>query len=336
METDQKLLDVRNFLVHHFGLGPETRSLTEMETGGLAGTVRPDLILEDGQKRFYVEIAPKSGIGKISQLSLYRELLKAEGLDRQDDRFVLLFKTISDNTEAIAEKIGIMTVRAPFNLKLSGFENSAASSKVKLTTKRSWDVIYDLIKYGPASMYQVAKDTGVSYGWVHKVITGLIDLGVATKEYDQVYINDKDKLLNGVAWERPFERMKIAEVWVDDDTAYTVTSNISGNLMSMGVKHTFTGPTAGGIYTGRVIRHDTAYLYLEKENLESFMDTYSSTNRKGIKVKIYAPDRDVFSKSEMIQFVTIVSRKQALLDLAGMGYGYMELTKAMVEYHETP
>jgi hypothetical protein len=333
-ETEQKFQDIRNYVVHHFGLDQGTRSITETEIEGVAGPMRPDLILDDGQRRYYIEVAPKSGINKISQLSLYRELLKAEGLYRPDDRFILLYKTISNRIEAVAEKIGITTVRAPFDLKLSGFEKSDISSKVKLTTEKSWAVIYALIRHGPASIKQMSKDTGVSYGWTHKVITGLMDTGLAAKEFDQVKITDLNKLFNGIAWERPFERMKIAEAWVGYETAYSAAREISDNLKAHNVRFAFNGPTAGGLYTGRVIRHDTAYLYLEKEHVESFMDAFSTTTGKGIKIKVYAPDRDVFTKSRDVESVTITSPEQTLLDLAGTGYGNMELTKAMAEYHE--
>jgi hypothetical protein len=88
------------------------------------------------------------------------------------------------------------------------------------------------------------------------------------------------------------------------------------------------------LYTGKVIRHDTAYLNLEISSLESFKDTFSSREGKGIKIKIYRPDRDVFSRSRDLESVTITSPEQTLLDLACSGYGNMELTKAMADYHE--
>jgi hypothetical protein len=331
---EQKLSEIEGFIRHSFGIAGQISRVETPEIEDLTSSLTPDLILDDGQRRYYIEVAPKSGLNKLSQLSLYRELLKAEGKYRAGDLFILFYKTISSRTEEVAEKVGIKTVRAPFDLKLSGFEKPATSGKVKLTAKRSWDVIYYLISRGPASMYQISKDTGVSYGWVHTVVTGLIDLGVASKEYDRVQITDIGKLLNGVAWERPFERMKIAETWVDYETAYSAAMGITSNMMTHGVKYAFAGTTAGGLYTGRVIRHDTVYLYLEKEHVESFVDTFSAAAGRGIKVKIYSPDRDVFDKSQMVQFVTVTSPGQTLLDLAGMGYGNLELTKAMAEYHE--
>lgn len=333
-EEQQKYSEIVNFFKHYFGLSNETISIKEPDIDTVNGLLTPDMVLYDGHRRYYIEIAPKSGLNKLSQISLYRELLRAENKYGPDDWFILFYKTISSRTNEIADKIGIKTVRAPFDLKLSGFEKLSVSSKIKLTSRRSWDVTYYLIKHGPASIYQVSKVTGVSYGWAHTVITSLLDLGVASKEFDLVKIIDLNKLFNGAAWERSFERMKISEVWVDYETAYSAAKEISRNLKAFNVKFAFNGPTAGGLYTGRVIRHDTVYLYLEKEQVGSFKDTFSTTAQKGIKVNIYAPDRDVFSKSREVETVTITSPEQTLLDLACTGYGNMELTKAMVDYNE--
>ncbi|WP_424358654.1 hypothetical protein [Methanocella sp. MCL-LM] len=332
---DQLYQEIRNFILYKYGLSDNTISIREQEIDGIAGPVLPDLILDDGRRRYYVEVAPKSGLNKVSQLALYRELLKAEGKYSPDDRFILLYKTISDKVENIAEKVDITPVRAPLGLKLSAFERSGAVSKVKMTTERSWTVIYYLIRHGPASIKQVSKKTGVSYGWAHAVITGLADQGLAVKEYDYAKITDQNKLFNGVAWERPLESLKIDEVPVEYDTPYIAAREISRNLKEYGVKFAFGGLTAGGLYTGRVIRHDTAYLYLKRDQLEAFKDTFSVNAKNSIKVKVYTPDRDVYSTSREVETVIITSPEQTLLDLAGIGYGSLELTKAMAEYHET-
>ena len=48
-------------------------------------------------------------------------------------------------------------------------------------------------------------------------------------------------------------------------------------------------------------------------------------------MKIYAPDREVFDNVVEKERIKIVSPAQTLLDLAGMGYSGMDITKAMVE-----
>ncbi|CAJ36606.1 MarR family transcriptional regulator [Methanocella arvoryzae] len=334
-DEDQVYREIRNFMVHQFGLRSDTNMIVEQEIGEDTGPVRPDLILDDGCRRYYVEIAPKSGLNKVSQLALFKELLKADNNYRENDRFILLYKTMSSKVEDIAEKVGITPVRAPLDLKLSVFERSGSSQKVKMTTRGSWKVIYYLLRHGPASIKQVSKCTGVSYGWAHAVITGLADQGLAVKEYDSARITDQTKLFNGIAWERPLESLKIAEVAVVYDKPYTAAREISHNLKDYGIKCAFNSFTAGGLYTGRVIRHDMAYMYLKKDDLAHFKDMFARNYGGGLKVKIYTPDRDVFSDATELESVTVTSPEQTLLDLAGIGYGSVELTKAMAEYHET-
>ena len=48
-------------------------------------------------------------------------------------------------------------------------------------------------------------------------------------------------------------------------------------------------------------------------------------------MKIYVPDRGVFDNVVEKDGIKIVSPAQALLDLAGMGYSGMDITKAMVD-----
>ena len=334
-DEDQVYREIRKFMVHQYGLNSDTKLIVEPEIEVVAGPLRPDLILDDGLRRYYVEIAPKSGLNKVSRLALFRELLKAEGKYHQDDRFILLYKTISEKVEDIALKVGITPLRAPLDLKLSAFERSGVTSKVKMTTERSWSVIYYLIRHGPASIRRVSKDTGVSYGWAHAVITGLADQGLAVKEYDNAKITDVKRLFNGIAWERPLESLKIAEMKVDYETPYAAAKEISSNLKRYGVKFAFNSITAGGLYTGRVIRHDTLYLYLDKDAFPSFHEMFSGTSESDIKIKVYNPDRDVFRTLQEVESVRVTSPEQTLLDLAGIGYGSMELTQAMMEYHET-
>lgn len=52
---------------------------------------------------------------------------------------------------------------------------------------------------------------------------------------------------------------------------------------------------------------------------------------KGVTIHVYSPDRDVFNGAKELESVTVVSPAQALLDLAGLGYSGMDMTKAMVE-----
>jgi hypothetical protein len=48
-------------------------------------------------------------------------------------------------------------------------------------------------------------------------------------------------------------------------------------------------------------------------------------------MKMYAPDRGVFDDTVEKEGIKVVSPAQTLLDLAGLGYSGMDITKAMVD-----
>ena len=139
------------------------------------------------------------------------------------------------------------------------------------------------------------------------------------RKENYVEIVNKDKLLNGVAWERPFNNLKKDEIYIEYNKTHEAARDISSMLPQKNIKFAFTCFTAGGLYTGSSIRTDSVYLYLSKEDIEFFKEIFETSKKDGIKALIYLPDRDVFSESRKIEKVKVVSPSQALLDLAGLG-----------------
>ncbi len=144
-------------------------------------------------------------------------------------------------------------------------------------------------------------------------------------------ISDTNKLLNGVAWERPFENLRAEEINIEYDSAIHAANDISRALKRQESKFAFASYTAAGLYTGYAVRHDAIYLYLDKTEFGLFKDLFETRKTIGIKAGIYTPDRDVFSDKKEIESITVTSPAQTLLDLAGLGYSGLDITKAMVD-----
>jgi hypothetical protein len=54
-----------------------------------------------------------------------------------------------------------------------------------------------------------------------------------------------------------------------------------------------------------------------------------------VRAFIYTPDRDIFSDVREIELVRVTSPAITLLDLAGLGYSAMDLTKVMAEKYDS-
>jgi len=215
-----------------------------------------------------------------------------------------------------------------------------------------------LIGSGPISVRGLAKGAGVSYGWAHRVVGRLIDLHIASRTAQGIAIDDVDALLKGIAWERDLQRLGAAELTVPGGDVLEAARGVQAELDGNGVRSALTAFTAAGLYTDHAQRFDKVYIYLDLEdrygrsgrsvrgsklyasgdnlvkwNTEVIRDMVEDKGGR-IKLAIYLPDRDVFESTEERLGLRLVRPEQALLDLAGFGFGAWELTKEMVSYIE--
>ncbi|RZN42466.1 MAG: hypothetical protein EFT35_01820 [Methanophagales archaeon ANME-1-THS] len=302
--------------------------------------IMPDFIIEDGDKIFVVEVKSRVTIDTIARLNLSKELLQKQtekkygggGGSSGSNLFFVIAGTVIPPREAeIAKKVDIMVVQVPHTIGFVTSNYGTSKKMIKITSDKSWRVISRLLKEKTTSIRQLALMEKVSYGWAYATIQSLINQGIVTKKENYVRISDINKLLNGVAWERPFENLRVGEINIDYDSATRAAEDLSFTLKDQNINFAFTSYTAGGLYTGYAVRHDAIYLYLARDKIDLFVRTFETEAKTGIKALIYAPDRDVFSDKREIESIIITSPSQTLLDLAGLGYSGLDITKAMVE-----
>ncbi|MBE0525258.1 MAG: hypothetical protein IBX40_13150 [Methanosarcinales archaeon] len=293
--------------------------------------IRVDMIIEDGNNRYFVEVKSKASIDTIARLVLLKELFRNQNADLSHFFFVIAGKVFPPDIEKIANQTNIKLVTIPRNIQHPTQKYDAFPDNVKVTSKKSWKVITRLLKEKMTSIRQLSIIEKVSYGWAHATVKSLINQGITTKKGNYVSISDTNKLLNGVAWERPFENLYAGEITIGYHDAFKAAQELSHILKNKGIKFAFTSYTSGGLYTGYAIRHDTVYLYIEKNEMDFFMNTFKDADKQGIKARIYTPDREVFNDTREKEGIQIVSPSQTLLDLAGLGYSGRDITKAMVE-----
>ncbi|EHQ36288.1 endonuclease NucS domain-containing protein [Methanoplanus limicola] len=304
---------------------------------------QPDLIIKDRNTIYYIEIKNRASLDAIAHLNFYC-YLAAKKNKSNTDRIkivpVLASKTIDTQNSKLAEEAGITTIKLPWDLVIKNQDvKFPATSRVKITSDKSWKVVSRLLK-GQSSIRQISKKEGVSYGWAHKTINSLIDQNIAEKEDFSTRITDTKKILNGIAWERPMKNLLHKEIFVEFDNSFQAAVSITQNLDSAGIPHAFTGRTAGSLYTGYAFRHDTADIYLNKNDIKTFTDNFEysyftdeNSGNPTVKLCIYIPDRDVFKETKIIESVRIVSPAVALLDLAGMGFGERDHTTELLKIY---
>lgn len=295
----------------------------------VAGAIRPDMVIEEGNKRFFVEVKPKANADTVARMALLRALLqKKKGIEHH---FVIASRAITPDVEDIAKQAGVKLVRLPHGTVPPARKYAQAPSKVKITSEKSWRIVSRLLKEKAASIRRLSLLEKVSYGWAHATVQSLIMQGIVEKKGNYVRISDVDKLLNGIAWERPFANLFAAEIRTDYKDAFKAARELTRMLKGRNINFAFTSYTAGGLYTGYAARQDSVYLYLEKKDIDLFARTFPDEEQKGIGVRVYLPDREIFGHAQEKEGVLVASPAQTLLDLAGLGYSGRDMAKAMAD-----
>jgi hypothetical protein len=295
-----------------------------------------DLIIEDGPKIFAIEIRRVVQLVDLSHAVLLKQLLIANNIPFDNTEFVIVGKRITKEAAEAAEKTGMRLIRLPAEVNVvEAARERAGVVPVKLTSPKSWQVISYLLKMNETSIRQLAIGSKVSYGWAHATVRALTEKGIVSTTGGYVKISDINKLLNGVAWERPFERLFTQEIRIAADNPIALAQEICLVGEEQRILCAFSSFTAGEIYTHYSARHDSVYLYLEKKDIGALAGMFDVRSEGGIAVRIYAPDRDVFTdrRTFSVNGVWVVSPAQALLDCAGLGYAGRDLTQKLVEIY---
>ena len=300
---------------------------------GPTGLADPDLVLRSGKSLILVLMKHRITSDDLARAMLMGGLQASKGAPKGNVHLVLLAKVVPEDVRSTAEQVGVHVIQLDWSVELPTVPSKRKYSPTKLSSDVSWLVIIGLLRSGPSSIRRIALGAGASYGWAHATIMRLIEMGVAERTSNGVSIRDAPRLLNGVAWERPLNDLHVVSFKVGGDEMMQSAKEIEAVTRRKGVAHAFTGPTAAGIYTGYGQRFDRLYIYIEKEQV-GLMKNVLEDPAGSISLEVYRPDRAVFKDTEERQGLTLVGPAQTLLDVAGLGYSYWDLTLKMVEHLE--
>lgn len=289
-----------------------------------------DLVIEDYSKKYIIEIKSRLTIDSIGRQLVLKKLLQNSKSQKLYIEFVIASKFISPETEKIAHSCDIRIIPLPYRSNLPNVKSDLRRIE-KISSAKSWKIVIALLTEKESSIRHLAMTANVSYGWTHATVKSLLAKGIIVEVNNYVTLQDIPKLLNGIAWERPFEKLYYNEVVLPDIDAMGAARTITQMCDRQNIDCGFTSFTAGEIYTKYGVRHDTVYVYIHKDNLDLFIRSFDIADSRGIIVRVYKPDRDVFSDTRITEEIRLVSPAQALLDLAGLGYSGRDLTLKLVE-----
>jgi hypothetical protein len=278
--------------------------------------------------------------GRLSRDDVAKALLAKRLVETRRDEgtqieFVLMAKKVPDRVRDIAAVVGINVIQLGMDFPLPSRKSSSRGRISKLSHPRSWQIVTSLLWSGPSSIRRLSKIEGVSYSWTHATVTRLIEMGVAERSSTGVRIVDLDRLMDGISWERPLNRLLLEEIPVSGKDYMEAAREVEALLNSWNVGHAFTAFTAGGIYTGHSQRFDKVYVYIDQSELDELKRTIFDEGGE-ITVNVYGYDKEFLRDTAKRDGLTLASPSTTLLDLIGLGYKGRALSREMVtQYAES-
>lgn len=294
-----------------------------------------DVIIEDRERSetFFIEVKAKASIEVIALLNLYKAHIDPELGSR--GRFILVTKSISKKLMEMANTVGIEVLMMPREVVLTKTPSKSSTGAVKITSEKAWRVVSGLIRLRSSSVRNLSISEKVSYGWAHSTIDHLLSHGIARRNGSQVFIDDMDKLLNGVAWERPTHSLVEKEFSIPFQDISSAAKELMDVLETHGIKFAFSSYFAGMQYTGLGIQFDSVQMYIDVDEIVNVKELVgASSDGNGIRLQLMRPDRSLFSETRVVGGFKVTSPSQTLLDLAGLGYKGKDLTKGLVTIYD--
>lgn len=285
--------------------------------------VRIDILIEDVKRKVLVELCHTASWEKLSHLLLAREL----EINVTDT--IVAGRIIPDSIQRGAGQLKIDVIHLPENIFI---QKENKRPRGKLTSEKAWRIILHLIERSPCSIRSISRSEGISYGWTHGVITNLISRDIVDRKNNLIEIADQDNLLNAVAWERPLKDLEDFEIVTSFDSTHDLARTLTDWSERRRFPAVMCAYIASNLHFGLGIRSDLVQCYISDiETREIIRNEFSSNNDKGIKLKIFNPDRDVNDDSIVIDGIRITSKEQTVLDIAGLGYSGKDLLIEMVK-----
>lgn len=287
--------------------------------------IKSDIVIEDGGRRIFVELSRTASWDKLSHILLIR------GLAEDKSEILLACRLIPDSIQRAADQLEINTFHLPDNLFI---RKDNLRPRGKITSEKAWKIILHLIEKQPCSIRSISTTENISYGWTHGVITNLISREIVNQRGNLVEIADMSGLLNAVAWERPLKDLEEFEIITPFDSTHDLSRTLTSWSEKRGSPVIQCAYTAATLHFGLGLRSDLVHCYIEDRGTRDIVrNEFYSGNGDGIKLKVLKPDRNVIDDSVIIDGIRITSKKNTVLDLAGLGYPGRDLLDEVVKLY---
>lgn len=286
---------------------------------------RVDARLETDDTTYLVDLRGQTAtIEDLATLNLARDLLENTN-QATTIRLILVAPRFSQETRALAQTTDIQLLQLP----ASQLPTDKTAGTTPLTTPKSWDVVATLLEHERfESLRALANSAHVSLGWASKVVQELEARGIAHRADTTIDLRDQQTLLDTIPQQRPFQDLLTLriETGIDhvDNLAHSLQTHPQTDAPTLHV----CGTTAATDYTGYIEQRDRFDIYTSHPHeIEATFEDATG----GFTLYIFQPDRPLTQEPSFRDILPSVTPAQALLDTAGTGLAYRDLTRKLLE-----
>jgi|GEM_PF-5886983 len=257
---------------------------------------------------------------EIMRISFYRKIIARNSKQVKLLLYAPIFPSVVRELASIGD---VELVLLPEHF----FTSKGYSSHVKITSVKAWMAIGHILKHDRFTIRNTAITTGTSFGWTHAIFVQLQRTGIIERQGNVFVLVDLPRLLDGLAWERPFSSLIVKE-WTTDTNTIEETF---ADILIADKDAVLTGYCAAEGLTDYSRRVDIVQVYSTRL---AQLENQLGNAKGGITIQVLRPDRHIQIRrgtDGSMELMPRVSVDQLILDLAGLGYPARDVLLKVIE-----
>jgi DNA-binding transcriptional regulator YhcF (GntR family) len=288
-------------------------------------SVTVDAVPETEERDYVVEVkGTPVGPEDLAPLVLANRLLDEERPDRETVA-VLASPAATDGAREVAARLAVELVEIPPSLAPAGDR----AGVTPLTTEKSWAVVAAVLtKQRFPSVRALAKHASVSTGWTYQVVQELEVRGALLRSGSGLRLDDEATILDAVPEQRPLAELETARVATGitdaQGLALALQAHLEGTPEPEAAPRAWVAATtAAAAYTGYLSQRDRFDVYCDAP---AVLEDAFEGEEGGFELHVHEPDRPLSTGERFRNALPSVTREQAMLDTAGTGMAFRDLT----------
>lgn len=189
---------------------------------------------------------------------------------------------------------------------------------MKLTSPKAYKVIKFLLENRETNQLEIARETGVAYGWINEVVNFLYDRGIVSKGWRCCELEEPIQLLESIAFERPLDGLVKSSFRLEALSIAEGEESLRKICLEHDVDYGLTVFSGLKRYYEYYITFPEIHAYVSDEKIKS----YFAKGQGPITLSLLVADQEnIFAETKNRESFSVCSPVQIVIDLFCSGTG---------------